>query len=79
MCDLCKAVEDGDAKSVSGNFCILICRTCHTPMIVFKHHRSDLNPEERQEMLEVKEKLFPDKQLRGYMRSIPDHWHDHLT
>lgn len=76
MCELCNAIKD--AIWIEGSFFGLICKSCKIPMIVLKHHKENLSVGERNEMINIIKKRYPNYILRGYMRSIPDHWHDHL-
>ncbi len=77
MCDLCK-VGSEETIFLNDDFFSLLCRTCKVSMIVLKEHRPALSEGEKQEVEELRKRYFPDKQFRGFMRSIPEHWHDHL-
>jgi hypothetical protein len=73
-CDLCNA----EGENLSKTFKTLICRSCKVPMIVLRHHRPTINKSERKEAESLRRRHFSDKRFRGYMRKMPDHWHDHL-
>lgn len=77
MCQLCQ-VGEHEKQWDEGRFYGLICKTCRVPMIVLKEHKAKLSDEERAEMIEIVKRRYSDKKLRGYMRSIIEHWHDHL-
>jgi hypothetical protein len=47
-------------------------------MIVLRHHRPTINKSERKEAERLRQKHFSNKRFRGYMRKMPEHWHDHL-
>jgi len=77
QCDLCKAWP---GKKDLGKYYILICNTCHVPMIVLREHRASVTKEEWQEVDEIRKKLYPDRKLRKQgMRKILSHWHWHLV
>jgi hypothetical protein len=74
-CELCKA----SGKPVLGGlFFILECRTCNVPMVVSREHRVTITEDERGQLELIRKIYFSGKKFRGYMRSITDHWHDHL-
>lgn len=73
-CELCELVGDYE-----DNICKLAnCRSCGIPMVVLQRHDTAATSEELEHIKKVVARLFPGKGLRGYMRSIPQHWHDHL-
>jgi len=74
-CELCNATPE----RIIGNFYILTCRVHEVPMLVLKEHRPVLTKIEKNEAEDIRLKVFPDKKFRGYMQSIPEHWHDHLV
>ena len=81
-CPLCKLAE-GDIKTKlyyqNDDYIIVDCLTCKTPMLVAKRHDYTPSPGERGRLLELCKKLFGDKaSFRGYMRSLPQHWHEHI-
>jgi hypothetical protein len=43
-CDLCKAFL---GEKDLGKYYVLICNTCHVPMIVLKEHRASITKEEQ--------------------------------
>jgi len=74
-CDLCIAK---DKIWEEKNFYGLICSFHNQPMIVLKEHHFYLTEQEKIEAEDIRKKRYPSLKFRGYMQSIPDHWHDHL-
>lgn len=55
------------------------CTSCHVPMLVIKKHGYVPSPGERGELIKLCEKIFgKEVKLRGFMRSLSSHFHDHL-
>ena len=55
------------------------CKTCRVPMVVLKEHRGAVAEGERREILDRVREIFGEgARLRGSMRSIRGHWHDHI-
>ncbi len=79
-CDLCKAIENKKVDKIwaEGSFYGLICREHKQPMIVLIEHRDCLTINETWEAEAIRRRRYPDLKFRGYMASIPQHWHDHL-
>lgn len=78
-CDLCKAYP---GRKEIGPFFVLNCKTCkdNPPMLVLREHRGKLTMLETEEFLRVVYQHFPGNKPRGWgMRSITDHWHEHLV
>ena len=76
MCSLCN-VKNKEWES--DKFFGLICRTCNVPMIVLKEHKASLTDEEAQEFKKLIKIYYPDRKPRNVgMRSLPNHWHEHL-
>ena len=63
-CDLC---------DLEG-FTLTICRTCKTPLIISREHRSYFAPEE----METLTKMSPSEKIRWEMKGLPMHAHYHL-
>lgn len=76
----CRLCDVNPAEKDLGLFYLIEkCDTCKIPIIVLKEHRKDLNEEESAEFKRLLEKEFPEYKSRGIgMRTIPDHWHEHL-
>jgi len=61
-----------------------VCWVCYcathrdTPMIVLNDHRPYPTEEEWLHIRKVAKDLFPLRRFRGFMGSMPDHWHEHL-
>jgi len=75
LCELC--IGKGIIWS-EGKFYGLICRVHKQPMIVLKEHRSYLTGNEKLEAEAIRQKRYPNLKFRGYIGSIPEHWHAHL-
>lgn len=58
---------------------ITVCPLHNQPMIILNDHRPELTAEEREHIRQVKDRLYPDLKFRGYMASMPQHWHEHLV
>jgi len=58
---------------------VTICPLHNQPMIVLNAHRPAPTPGEWEHIKGVKDKLFPNLKFRGYMQSMPQHFHDHLV
>lgn len=56
-----------------------VCPLHQNPMIVLNRHASQPTEEEWEHIKMVQERLFPNLRFRGYMTSMPQHWHDHLV
>jgi len=82
-CPLCRLVFDNEVKTkIIYKDMIMTITYCEThrdqPLVVLNDHRELPNPIEMNQIRYICEKLFPNKKFRGYMQSIPNHWHDHL-
>ncbi len=56
----------------------LNCPQRGSSMIVLNAHRPEPTLAEREHIKQVKDRLYPNLNFRGYMTSMPQHWHDHL-
>ena len=87
MCELCDAIRSGDGVLITDRFFMIrACRTCQQelgeeiPLVVLKEHRRTLTADEQQAFEEIVATCFPGRVPRGIgMRSIPDHWHEHMV
>ena len=77
----CRLCESCPAEQDFGLFYLIEqCDTCKIPIVVLKEHHKDLNEEEAYEFKRLLEEEFPNYKPRGIgMRTIPDHWHEHLV
>ena len=77
-CRLCDAYPAD--KDLGLFYLVEQCDNCKIPIVVLKEHRKDLNEEESFEFKRLLEEEFPNYKPRGIgMRTIPDHWHEHLV
>jgi hypothetical protein len=78
MCELCDAFP-GDGV-YSSFFLLEECNTCGIPILVLKTHSPALTLAEQMLFYDILLEHFPGYEPRGIgMRSIPDHWHEHLV
>lgn len=80
MCLLCDYVKTCDEDHRFGSFVLIDkCKTCGVPILVLQFHNPCLDREEKQEFLSLMKNQFDTYKPRNIgMRSIPDHWHEHL-
>lgn len=78
-CDLCRA-EHITEWIYEDKICWVAYCSFHrdTPMVVLRRHSPQPTEAEMEHIRKVKEKLFPDRRFRGYMKNNKVHWHDHL-
>lgn len=78
-CSLCR--KDRLApQSYSDDICWeTVCALHQQPILVLNAHRAQATPEEMEHIKEVAAKRHPGKKFRGYMASMPFHFHDHLV
>ena len=77
-CNLCRAQDKIEVGS--SQFCVLVCKDCHVPMLVLKEHRAELTQAEWKEAEEWGEIVCPGRKMRTTgPRKILDHWHWHLV
>lgn len=78
-CPLCLRERKTKWYYEEHDFWVADCLSCGQPMIVYAHHVDYLSLEMREKALEIVKKLFGENaRLRGYMRKITHHWHDHI-
>lgn len=60
---------------------VTYCKTCKLAMSVWKKHKSELTPSEKNLMIVAQIKAFPDcfKFTTRKPRSILNHYHEHIT
>ena len=56
---------------------IVLCKSCHVPMITWKVHKHYLEPKELKYVLLISKQLFGTIDIDTTMRTIP-HWHAHI-
>ncbi len=79
-CPLCEAEELTEWYYEDDLIYVCDCLSCGVPMAVIRRHDEEPTEEERRRIEEVVEDLFgKDAVFRGEMRSIPDHFHDHVS
>jgi len=78
-CPLCRAEKLSEWFFEDEVCYVCICVTCHLPMIVLRHHGKP-SEQELEHLKCISKKVFPEKQWRGYARSIPmeQHFHQHF-
>ena len=86
MCDLCNLVNQKRNPLKNIRFGIFMYEPecadpeCAMPMIILREHRAELTAIEQVEFEIILEEHFPGLKARGIgMRSIKDHWHEHLV
>jgi len=86
-CELCKLVNQRNIVTVKhyedSQFIMVDCKTCHTPMLVSKHHAADIDDIDKEMAYHLfykhAQRVDISKWYVDYeMRSIKDHWHCHL-
>lgn len=78
LCALCNVKDKVWLEQ--GFFGIEKCDTCNIPIITLEKHKSKLNKKEEKIFEDLIEKYYPGYKGRGIgMRSIPDHWHEHMV
>ena len=77
-CELCVLERCTRWYRETKYFAVLDCRTCGTPMVVLKRHALELTDEEQVDLDTILLE-WPDMKLRGTMRKVTDHWHEHLV
>lgn len=77
-CSLCRK-DPLAPQSYSDDVCWeTVCPLHQQPMLVLNRHASKPTSEEIAHIEKVRRERHPDKQFRGYMTSMPQHWHVHL-
>jgi len=78
QCELCQG-DDIMGIIHQDDVCwITRCKIHKVPMIVLNDHKDKPTEDEMKHMESLRQRYFPKLKFRGYMKSIPDHWHDHL-
>ena len=87
MCELCKLIIDRNVITKKyyedANFMMVDCRSCHTPMLVYKKHVVEIDEADRAMAYHLFYKHAERIDMSGWyvnyeMRTIKDHWHCHL-
>ena len=80
-CRLCNPTIEKGLHVDKEKFLIMMCDSCEIPIIVLKEHREKLTLGELYEVSLLLFETFGDPMptLRGYMKTIKDHWHDHIN
>ena len=77
-CSLCRKDRLRE-QPYSDDICwVTVCPLHNQPMLVLNAHRAEPTLREWEHIKGVKEKLYPNLRFRGYMASMPGHWHQHL-
>jgi hypothetical protein len=81
-CPLCRLTYSSDVKtSLVYRDSVIMITYCSKhedqPLVVSITHKLP-SPKDLRHIREVCLQCFPDKKFRGYMNSMPNHWHDHL-
>lgn len=56
----------------------VVCKTCRVPLVVFRKHSVEPDPEVAKEVEAHIEKKYPGAEVRKTTRSIKDHAHWHI-
>lgn len=83
-CELCRLYEEREIRTslyYEDDVVIVVdCESCLEPMMVLKRHVAKPGKEEVQYMETVlREEFGEDVEFRGEMRSIPNHYHEHIV
>jgi len=79
-CPLCKAEVKSHWWYRDDLIYVCECISCRQPMVVIWRHAPTPTPEELRRAEMIVKGLFGEKaRFRGYMRSIKDHWHEHVV
>jgi len=79
-CELCNPQKETEGVfdlPEGFEFNVFRCRTHHEFMIVSRHH-GGWEPGEKEMAEKLRDILFPGKEIRWEMRSVPDHAHCHV-
>ena len=87
MCELCKLVKERNIITTKyyedAQFIMVDCKTCHTPMLVFKEHVANIDEASRAIAYHLFYKHAKRMDMSQWyvdykMRAIKIHWHCHL-
>lgn len=80
-CELCEAARLTPWFHECDVCWVAECEACATPMVVWRHHGTDPDPESEAHMhaalAEVAQDLYDGHWIDPDRRSIPGHWHVH--
>jgi len=78
-CSLCRKDPIAEQTYYDEICWITRCPLHNQPMIVLNRHAPQPTEEEWEHIKTIKDRLYQNLRFRGYMQSMPEHWHDHLV
>ncbi len=78
-CDLCNLEKKTKWYYEDDFFIVCDCKKCHVPMIVLKRHDTELILNESKRLIELLMRFAEGKRIRFKRRSIPSHFHLHIS